>query len=54
MIHLDGGLFDLYEIVPGFILSIIAILAFSLMDVQPGDEVQTEFRMMEKAVNREI
>lgn len=29
---LNGGIFDLYEIVPGFILSLLAIVVFSLWD----------------------
>jgi sodium/proline symporter len=27
--NLSGGIFDLYEIVPGFVLSLLAILLFS-------------------------
>ncbi len=34
---LEGGLFDLYEIVPGFILSIAAIVAASLLSRPPGN-----------------
>jgi sodium/proline symporter len=30
--QLEGGLFDLYEIVPGFLLSLLAIWIFSLTD----------------------
>lgn len=35
--QLHGGLFDLYEIVPGFILSVIAIIAASLLSNPPKD-----------------
>lgn len=45
--QLSGGIFDLYEIVPGFILSMTAILVFSLMDKQPSDEIQQEFDSVE-------
>lgn len=40
---LKGGIFDLYEIVPGFIVSIIAIIVFSLLDKQPSQEILDEF-----------
>ncbi|NCD32649.1 MAG: sodium/proline symporter PutP [Spartobacteria bacterium] len=33
--QLSGGIFDLYEIVPGFIVSIVAIIVVSLMDKDP-------------------
>ena len=35
--QLNGGIFDLYEIVPGFILSLIAIIIASLLSDPPGD-----------------
>lgn len=35
---LKGGLFDVYEIVPGFILSLIAIVAASLLSKPPSEE----------------
>jgi len=37
--QLSGGLFDLFEIVPGFILASIAIVAVSLLTKPPGKEV---------------
>ena len=42
---LKGGLFDLYEIVPGFVLSLIAIVIASLLSKPPED--------FEKAVSSE-
>ncbi|WP_218951010.1 sodium/proline symporter PutP [Desulfoluna butyratoxydans] len=44
------GLFDLYEIVPGFLVSIVVIVAVSLMDKEPAHEIQAEF----DAVNNTI
>lgn len=44
------GLFDLYEIVPGFLVSIVVIVAVSLMDREPAHEIQAEF----DAVNNTI
>ncbi|MCA0989273.1 sodium/proline symporter PutP [Alkalihalobacillus algicola] len=41
--QLSGGLFDLYEIVPGFILCWIAVLAFSYVGKEPGPEIEAEF-----------
>lgn len=41
--RLEGGLFDLYEIVPGFVVSIACILLFSLLDRKPTDDIQTRF-----------
>ncbi|MFA9396721.1 MAG: sodium/proline symporter PutP [Clostridiaceae bacterium] len=41
--NLTGGIFDLYEIVPGFIFSIIAIVIFSLVTKEPSKEIVEEF-----------
>jgi sodium/proline symporter len=42
--NISGGIFDLYEIVPGFIFSVIAIVIFSLIDKEPDDEVKGQFK----------
>jgi len=36
--HWRGGLFDLYEIVPGFLISSLLIIIFSLTDKDPTEE----------------
>lgn len=42
--QLSGGIFDLYEIVPGFLLSCITIYAISILDKEgPAEEVLREF-----------
>jgi len=41
--QLSGGIFNLYEIVPGFIISLIAIIVFSLIDREPSSEILQEF-----------
>lgn len=41
--QLSGGIFDLYEIVPGFILSVITIVVVSLLDKKPSQEILDEF-----------
>ncbi len=45
---LDGGIFDVYEIVPGFIFSCIAIVVVSLLTKVP-QEVVDEFRSVKEA-----
>jgi len=47
--NISGGIFDLYEIVPGFILSAIAILLISLMDKIPPAAVTEEFDKVKKS-----
>lgn len=46
--QLQGGLFDLYEIVPGFILSTLAIVVVSLIDKPPHAEIVEEFEKVNK------
>jgi sodium/proline symporter len=41
--QLSGGIFDLYEIIPGFILSGIAIILFSLMSREPETGITAEY-----------
>ncbi|NWQ41716.1 sodium/proline symporter PutP [Bacillus sp. EB106-08-02-XG196] len=40
---LKGGLFDLYELAPGFLFSSLAIIIISLIDKSPSKEIQEEF-----------
>ena len=35
--------FDLYELVPGFFFSVIAIIAVSLMDKEPSESIKKTF-----------
>lgn len=41
--NLSGGLFDLYEIVPGFVFSWIVIMVVSMVGAGPSQEIQEEF-----------
>jgi sodium/proline symporter len=41
--QLSGGLFDLYELAPGFLFGSLAIVIISLLDRTPSKEVQAEF-----------
>lgn len=41
--QLKGGVFDIYEILPGFILCLFAIVVISLMDKPPSAAITNEF-----------
>ena len=41
--QLKGGIFDLYEIVPGFVFGLIAIVIVSLLTPAPNAEMIREF-----------
>ncbi|AOM01821.1 sodium/proline symporter PutP [Cobetia marina] len=45
--QLSGGIFDLYEIVPGVIFAYIAIYVVSIMTAAPSDEITDEFEQVE-------
>jgi sodium/proline symporter len=41
--QLEGGLFDLYEIIPGCLFSLLAAVIFSLLGKRPSEEILLEF-----------
>jgi sodium/proline symporter len=41
--QLKGGVFDVYEILPGFILCSLGIIVVSLLDKEPSEEIIREF-----------
>lgn len=41
--QLSGGIFDLYEIVPGFVFGLLAIIVVSLLTPAPSGEIEREF-----------
>ena len=45
---LHGGIFDLYEIMPGFVLSMLAIVVGSLITGEPNKEIEEEFDTYEQ------
>lgn len=47
--QLEGGFFDLYEIVPGFVVSLVAIVLVSLMDKEPATVLIDRFEEAEKS-----
>ena len=43
----SGGIFDLYEIVPGFIISSLFILLISYIDKPPAERIIKEYESVE-------
>lgn len=41
--NLSGGIFEIYEMIPAFLLASIAIVVVSLLDKEPSKEIQDEF-----------
>jgi sodium/proline symporter len=41
--QLSGGIFDVYEIVPGFLVSSLAIILFSLLGLKPSEDQMSLF-----------
>ncbi|EZH66443.1 proline:sodium symporter PutP [Bacillaceae bacterium JMAK1] len=46
---IEGGIFELYELVPGFILASLAIVIVSLLNKKPSQEILDEFDFVEVA-----
>ena len=42
-----GGVFDIYELLPAFIISCIVIIVISLLDEPPAREIVEEFESIE-------
>jgi len=40
-----GGVFDIYELLPAFVLSCVAIVVVSLLSEEPSEEVMKEFEL---------
>ncbi|NLM76199.1 MAG: sodium/proline symporter PutP [Clostridiaceae bacterium] len=47
-----GGIFDVYELLPAFVLSCIAIFVVSLLTKEPSEEVVQEFEKAKALVNK--
>ena len=50
--QLSGGLFDLYEIIPGFLLATLAIIVVSLLTAEPDAELQATFDEVDRQMAR--
>jgi len=48
---LEGGMFDLYEIVPGVVVSTLAVVFVSTLDREPTPEVLREFDLVNETLN---
>ncbi|USK60467.1 hypothetical protein [Peribacillus asahii] len=47
---LKGGLFDLYELAPGFLFAGLAIIIISLLDKVPSTELQEQFNTYQSKI----
>ena len=50
--QISGGLFDVYELAPGFLFASLAIIIVSLLDKTPLKEVQDEFDSYKSKMNQ--
>jgi sodium/proline symporter len=46
--QITGGIFDIYEIVPGFILATLSVVIVSLTTGEPSEKIQKQFDQYEK------
>ncbi len=46
--QLSGGIFDLYEIVPGIVFSILAIVITSLISSEPKEDISEQYKKYEQ------
>ena len=51
--ELQGGIFELYEIVPGFGISFVSILVVSLLDRAPNADISGEFAKVNLQVGKQ-
>jgi sodium/proline symporter len=49
--QIEGGMFDMYEILPGFILCALTVVGVSLMSEPPATAIQDEFDTFEKTLH---
>ncbi|WP_439859096.1 sodium/proline symporter PutP [Pseudomonas sp. MBLB4136] len=49
--QVEGGMFDMYEILPGFILCALTVVVVSLMSSPPPAAIQKEFDAFEKTLH---
>jgi sodium/proline symporter len=50
--NLTGGIFEMYELLPGFIFSVISIVVVSLLGKEPSDEVQKQFDEVKECLRK--
>jgi len=49
-----GGFFDIYELLPAFVVSCLAIVIVSLYTAPPSEEVQEEFEKVKNYNYKDI
>ncbi|MFK0570669.1 sodium/proline symporter PutP [Endozoicomonas sp.] len=49
--QISGGIFDLYEIVPGILFATVSIVVVSLLTKEPGEEITKEFELVKQMVS---
>ena len=49
--NISGGIFDLYEIVPGFVLASIVIVIISLLKPATNNQALQRFEEVEQIIN---
>ncbi|WP_281647444.1 sodium/proline symporter PutP [Parendozoicomonas sp. Alg238-R29] len=49
--QVSGGIFDLYEIVPGILFATVAIVIVSLTSGEPSEEITNEFDEVQRAIS---
>ena len=49
--QLSGGIFDIYELLPGFIVASVLMIVFSLLDKHPDQEMIAEFDRFQALVD---
>lgn len=52
--RVDGGIFDVYELLPGFIFSTIGVVLGSLLDKKPISGVVEDFEAMENQLKKDF
>ncbi|PWW20577.1 sodium/proline symporter [Cytobacillus oceanisediminis] len=50
--QITGGIFDLYELAPGFLFAGIAIIIVSLLDKEPSKEVQEQYNQFKSVLKK--
>lgn len=48
-----GGIFEIYELLPAFIIACVAILVVSLVGEEPSEEIQKEFELVKSGADVE-
>ncbi len=50
--QLEGGIFDLYELLPAFIIATLFLIVFSLCDKSDNSKVEAEFDQFQEILKQ--